>query len=131
MARRRPAVPRSLTATRGQRSQSRSGVWKQIAFGFGWNRKGILMAVLEKAATRSRWTHRLAAGSEPMRGAFFWLSAFYIVYCARPEDWIPGLKYIPLAKVSGIFAVLGLVMSAGNPKRGLRNLPKEAAYLAA
>jgi O-antigen ligase len=89
------------------------------------------MAVLEKAATRSRWTHRLAAGSEPMRGAFFWLSAFYIVYCARPEDWIPGLKYIPLAKVSGIFAVLGLVMSAGNPKRGLRNLPKEAAYLAA
>jgi len=29
---------------------------------------------------------------------FFWLSAFYFVYCARPEDWIPGLAYIPLAK---------------------------------
>jgi len=28
---------------------------------------------------------------EGLSGAFFWLSAFYFVYCARPEDWIPGL----------------------------------------
>lgn len=66
-----------------------------------------------------------------MRGAFFWLSAFYVVYCARPEDWIPGLKYLPLAKISGIFAVLGLVFSAGRSKRSLRHLPREAFYLLA
>ncbi len=64
-----------------------------------------------------------------MRAAFFWLSAFYVVYCARPEDWIPGLKYIPLAKISGIFALLGLVFSAGRSKRSLRDLPREAFYL--
>jgi O-antigen ligase len=89
------------------------------------------MAVLEKAAPKSRWTQKLAPESETLRGAYFWLSTFYIVYCARPEDWIPGLKYVPLAKISGIFAVLGLVMSAGKAKRGLRNLPREAGYLAA
>jgi O-antigen ligase len=89
-----------------------------------------VMAVLEKTIPQSRWTQKLAPESEALRGAYFWLSTFYIVYCARPEDWIPGLKYIPLAKISGIFAVLGLVMSAGKAKRGLRNLPREAIYLA-
>ncbi len=67
--------------------------------------------------------------AEPLRGAFFWLSAFYVVYCARPEDWIPGLKYVPLAKISGIFALLGLLFSAGRAKRSLRDLPRETVYL--
>jgi O-antigen ligase len=88
------------------------------------------MAVLEKAPN-PRWTQKFASRSEPLRGAFFWLSAFYLVYCARPEDWIPGLKYIPLAKISGIFALMGLLLSAGKSKRGLRDLPKEVKYLAA
>jgi O-antigen ligase len=64
-----------------------------------------------------------------MRGAFFWLSAFYVVYCARPEDWIPGLRYIPLAKISGILALIGLLFSTGRSKRSLHNLPREAFYL--
>jgi O-antigen ligase len=89
------------------------------------------MEVLEKAVPSPRWTRKFVPGSEPLRDAFFWLSAFYLVYCARPEDWIPGLKYIPLAKISGIFAVLGLLSSAGKSKRGLRDLPREAKYLAA
>lgn len=89
------------------------------------------MAVLEKTAPKTRWTQRGMPEIEPLQGAFFWLSAFYVVYCARPEDWIPGLKYVPLAKISGIFAVLGLAMSAGKAKRSLRNLPREAKYLAA
>jgi len=88
------------------------------------------MAVLEKAPN-ARWTRNLVPKSEPLRGAFFWLSAFYLVYCARPEDWIPGLKYIPLAKISGIFALVGLLLSAGKAKRGLRDLPREAKYLTA
>jgi len=66
---------------------------------------------------------------EPLSGAFFWLSAFYVVYCARPEDWIPGLAYIPLAKISAIFALLGLILSAGRSKRSLQHLPREATYL--
>ncbi len=80
-------------------------------------------AVLQKPADRP------ALPSEPLAGAFWWLSAFYVVYCARPEDWIPGLDYIPLAKISGIFALLGLLMSGGKAKRRLRDIPIEAKYL--
>lgn len=90
------------------------------------------MAVLEQEKQKPRWTQKIAVFQrEPLEGVFFWLSAFYVVYCARPEDWIPGLSYIPLAKISGIFAVLGLAMAAGKTKRGFRDLPREAMYLAA
>jgi hypothetical protein len=86
------------------------------------------MAVLDKDVAITRVSPRSAPTSEPLAGAFFWLSAFYVVYCARPEDWIPGLNYIPLAKISGIFALLGLLSSAGRAKRGFRDLPREAKY---
>ena len=69
------------------------------------------------------------APREAAAGAFFWLSAFYFVYCARPEDWVPGLTYIPLAKISGIFALLGLLMSSGKTRRKFSDLPREAKYL--
>jgi len=51
------------------------------------------------------------------------------VYCARPEDWIPGLHSVPLAKISGVFAIIGLLLSVGRSKRGLRDFPREALYL--
>lgn len=89
------------------------------------------MLDLEKSEKRAVWRRSFTSTAEPMRGAFFWLAAFYLIYCARPEDWIPGLQYIPLAKISGIFAFLGLVFSTGRSKRSLRNLPREAFYLAA
>jgi O-antigen ligase len=63
--------------------------------------------------------------------AFFWLSAFYVVYCARPEDWIPGLAYLPLAKITGIFALLALLSSIGRTRRKFRDLPRESNYLLA
>jgi len=66
-----------------------------------------------------------------LNGAFFWLCAFYFVYCARPEDWIPGLKYIPLAKITGIFAFIGLLQSLGKTQRKFRDIPREAGYLLA
>jgi O-antigen ligase len=69
--------------------------------------------------------------SATLGGAFFWLSAFYVVYCARPEDWLPGLKYIPLAKVTGILAVVGLLNSLGRTRRTFRDIPREAGYLLA
>ncbi|HET9306904.1 MAG TPA: O-antigen ligase family protein [Candidatus Sulfotelmatobacter sp.] len=68
---------------------------------------------------------------EPLRGAFFWLGAFFVVYCARPEDWIPGLSYIPLAKLTGVFALVGLVMSIGRAKRHFRDVPLEGRLLLA
>ena len=61
--------------------------------------------------------------------AFFWLSAYYVVYCLRPEDWIPGLRYVKLAKIAGILAALGLAFSLGKTKRGFKDLPREATYL--
>ncbi len=61
--------------------------------------------------------------------AFFWLSAFYLVYCARPEDWIPGLKYIPVAKITGLLAFISLLASMGKTKRTFKDLPQEARYL--
>jgi len=84
-----------------------------------------------------RAEEQVLEGARPMprketsTGAFFWLSAFYLVYCARPEDWVPGLEYIPLAKIAGGFALLGLLSSLGRTQRGFRDLPREASYLLA
>jgi hypothetical protein len=67
--------------------------------------------------------------ADPTRMAFFWLSAFFVIYCARPEDWIPGLKLLPLAKVTAILAMWGLFTSLGRTKRTFKDLPKEAKLL--
>lgn len=63
---------------------------------------------------------------EPLAGAFFWVLAFFVVYCARPEDWIPGIAHLHLALVSGVFALIAFVTSLGRMKEGL---PKEVFYL--
>jgi hypothetical protein len=86
-----------------------------------------MMAVPKRDVPSATLPQSFALKREPLAGAFFWLSAFYVVYCARPEDWIPALTYIPLAKISGIFALLAL-LSAGRSKRGFRDLPMEANY---
>jgi len=81
--------------------------------------------------------HQVAEGALPpskketLTGAFFWLSVFYFVYCARPEDWLPGLSHIPMAKISGFLALAGLLSSLGKAKRGFRDLPREGHYLLA
>ena len=67
--------------------------------------------------------------ADPTKGAFFWLAGFFVVYCARPEDWIPGLRYLPLAKITAIFAMWGLFTSFGRTKRTIKDLPKEAKLL--
>jgi O-antigen ligase len=64
-------------------------------------------------------------------GAFFWLSVFFLVYSTRPEDWIPGLSYIPLAKISVVFAVVALFLAMGRTRRKLKDLPRESKYLLA
>ena len=67
--------------------------------------------------------------SDPTKSAFFWLCGFFVVYCARPEDWIPGLKYLPLAKITAIMAMWGLFNALGKTKRTIKDLPKESRLL--
>src|SRR2546421_3114211 len=73
--------------------------------------------------------HKEKPVREPLSGAYLWLTLFFVVYCARPDDWIPGLHLIPLAKITGVCAVIGFVVSMGRSRRGLQKLPKEAFYL--
>ena len=89
------------------------------------------MTVLEKRLPSVKLSPRVASTKEPLGGAFFWLSAFYVAYCARPTDWIPGFANVPVVKISGIFALIALLMSAGRSRRRLRDLPREAIYFLA
>jgi O-antigen ligase len=68
---------------------------------------------------------------DALAGTFFWLTAFFVVYCARPEDWIPGLRYLPLAKITACCALIGFLASVNKTKRSLRDLPRESRYLLA
>ena len=65
------------------------------------------------------------------KSAFFWLSGFFIVYCARPEDWIPGLRYFPLAKITAILAMWALFNNLGRTKRSFKDVPTEGRLLLA
>jgi O-Antigen ligase len=69
--------------------------------------------------------------ADPTKNAFFWLSGFFVVYCARPEDYIPGLKFLPLAKITAIMAIWGLFTALGKTKRSYKDLPKESKLLLA
>lgn len=51
---------------------------------------------------------------------------FLIVYFARPEDWIPGVHYLHLAKVLGILAVLAFFTELGSAKQ---RWPREVIFL--
>lgn len=62
---------------------------------------------------------------------FFFLAAFFVVYCTRPEEWIPGLRYIPVAKVTAGGALLALLAGGGSLHKKLKDLPREAKYLCA
>jgi O-antigen ligase len=49
------------------------------------------------------------------------------IYFARPEDWIPGVHIVPLAKVTGAILILAFLVSMGKV-RG--RVPNEVIYLA-
>jgi hypothetical protein len=82
-------------------------------------------------ATDNPRMRRIAQAVDPTKSAFFWLSAFYVVYCARPQDWIPGLGYLPLAKITAILAMWGLFSSLGRTKRTFKDVPSEGKLLLA
>ena len=68
-----------------------------------------------------------SSGSLPtLPGAFGALLCFMAIYFARPEDWIPGVHVIPLAKVTGAVLIVAFVFSMGKA-RG--RVPHEVIYL--
>ena len=76
------------------------------------------------------WSARLRSGvSVQARRPFVYgaLVAFAFLYYYRPEDFIPGLVYIPMAKITGIFAIVALtvgLMSGGQVK-----IPRAVQFL--
>jgi hypothetical protein len=99
---------------------------KEESVAIGDNRSNDRPVPVELSSRRASFR-----ASDPTRNAFFWLSAFFFVYCARPEDWIPGLKLLPLAKITAVFAIWGLLNTWGKTKRTFKDLPKEANLLLA
>lgn len=63
--------------------------------------------------------------------SFFWLSGFYLVYCVRPEDWIHPVAVLPLAKITGVVALLAFLFRTKKGNRNFRDLPRESYYLLA
>jgi O-antigen ligase len=76
------------------------------------------------------WSARLRSGVQTqVRRPFVYgaLVAFAFLYYYRPEDFIPGLVYIPMAKITGIFAIVALMvglMSGGQVK-----IPRAVQFL--
>jgi O-antigen ligase len=65
--------------------------------------------------------------SEPLGFPFLGLVLFMIVYFARPEDWIPGLAAVPLAKITGILIFVALGFSLGTIRW---HVPRAVVFLA-
>jgi putative inorganic carbon (hco3(-)) transporter len=72
-------------------------------------------------------SQRPASRRKSLVGAYVALLLFMGIYCARPEDWIPGLSNVPLAKITGVLALLALVFSLRHIRQ---RLPREVIYLA-
>ena len=87
---------------------------------------GENMTATADGGINRRMNFRLA---DPTKSAFFWLSMFFVVYCARPGDYVPLLGYIPMAKITGILAMWGLFNSVGHTKRTLKDMPLEGKLL--
>src|SRR5581483_240614 len=92
-----------------------------------WN--GDKKQALMETAEQTLPTEAFSRKQQVLHGAFFWLCAFYFVYCARPGDWISGFSHLLLAKITGIGAFLSLLSSLGKTKRKFSDLPKESHYL--
>ena len=66
------------------------------------------------------------AKHKPLAGTYLALLAFMVVYCTRPEDLIPGLSSVPLAKITGALAVVAFVLSLRHVRFPL---PREVIFL--
>ena len=62
----------------------------------------------------------------PLWGAYAALLLFMVIYCVRPEDWVPGMSHVPLAKLVGIMALLALAVSLQHIRD---RMPREVYFL--
>ena len=82
------------------------------------------------APAASTWSARLRSTVPPQARrpmVFAALAAFAWLYYYRPEDFIPGLTYIPMAKITGLFAFVALAV--GMFSGGKFKIPKAVQYL--
>jgi putative inorganic carbon (hco3(-)) transporter len=82
--------------------------------------------VTDTTPTDSVSAERHTSRRNPLVGAYVALVLFMVIYCGRPEDWIPGLSYVPLAKIAGIVAILASVFSLQHIRT---RFPREVTYL--
>jgi O-antigen ligase len=61
--------------------------------------------------------------------AYVGLLVFLIIYCGRPNDWIPGMSYFPFAKISAGVALLGLGLAFLGSGRTILKFPREVHLL--
>jgi O-antigen ligase len=83
------------------------------------------LALPDKAALRE--VPESSDTTSSLGSAYFWVVIFFLVYCARPEDWIPGLSVVPLAKIAGAFCLLSFVAAVVQLRR---RPPREVIFLA-
>ena len=81
-------------------------------------------------APQGSWSSRLqsSVSAQPRRPLVYGaLAIFAWLYYYRPEDFIPGLGYIPWAKITGVFAILALFV--GMLSGGKFKIPRAVQYL--
>ena len=70
--------------------------------------------------------HRPASRQRPLLGVYVALLLFMFIYSARPEDWVPGLAAVPLAKIAVTLALLALAVSIQHVRD---RMPREVQFL--
>jgi O-antigen ligase len=83
---------------------------------------GSIDAIAADSVTAKRHTSRRRLP----RGMYVILLLFMFIYFARPEDWVPGLSSVPLAKITGALAIVAFLLSLGHVRLFL---PREVIYL--
>src|ERR1039458_5635942 len=111
----------SLSRRGHARRQPRKRRWANAGL-----RHAEVWQLVRVMATDSIAAPRTIPHRKPLGAAYVWLLLFMVVYCARPEDWIPGLHYVPRAKITGVLAIVALLFALGSNRK---RLPREVIYL--